>query len=56
MTKTDKLAEKCCFGLASRMRSEQSDEQSAEQLQEAKHPKGHCQLGGACRSVAAFAA
>src|SRR5262249_44980513 len=33
------LAEKCRFGLASRMRSEQSDEQSAEQLQEVKHPK-----------------
>ena len=31
------LAEKCRFGLASRMRSEQSDEQSAEQLQEVKH-------------------
>src|SRR5215813_5919024 len=29
------LAEKCRFGLASRMRSEQSDEQ----LQEVKHPK-----------------
>src|SRR5262245_26449510 len=33
------LAEKCRFGLASRMRSEESDEQSAEQLQEVKHPK-----------------
>src|SRR5215831_10761046 len=33
------LAEKCCFGLPSRMRSEQSDEQSAEQLQEVKHPE-----------------
>src|SRR5215469_18351307 len=33
------LAEKCRFGLASRMRSEQSDEQSAEQLQEVKHRK-----------------
>ena len=33
------LAEKCRFGLASRMRSEQSDEKSAEQLQEVKHPK-----------------
>src|SRR5262249_1471247 len=38
--KDDKLlAEKCRFGLASRMRSEQSDEQSAEQLQEVKHRK-----------------
>src|SRR5262249_39736673 len=33
------LAEKCRFGLASRVRSEQSDEQSAEQLQELKHRK-----------------
>src|SRR5215831_7095890 len=33
------LAEKCRFGLANRMRSEPSDEQSAEQLQEIKHPK-----------------
>src|SRR5215469_14076282 len=33
------LAEKCRFGLASRVRSEQSDEQSAEQLQEVKHRK-----------------
>src|SRR6516225_4895691 len=33
------LAEKCRFGLASRMRSEHSDDQSAEQLQEVKHPK-----------------
>src|SRR5262249_59550563 len=33
------LAEKCRLSLASRMRSEQSDEQSAEQLQEVKHRK-----------------
>src|SRR5438067_8316853 len=33
------LAEKCHLGFASRMRSEHSDEQSAEQLQEVKHPK-----------------
>jgi hypothetical protein len=32
------LAEKCHPGFASRMRSEQSDEQSAEQLQEVDHP------------------
>jgi hypothetical protein len=32
------LAEKCHLGFASRMRSEQSDEQSAEQLQEVDHP------------------
>src|SRR5271170_2432767 len=33
------LAEKRNLGLASRMRSEQSDEQSAEQLQEVDHPE-----------------
>src|SRR5215471_16678368 len=44
------LAEKCCFGLASRMRSEQSDEQSAEQLQEAKHPKARIAHRGSCAS------
>src|SRR5215470_1658018 len=32
------LAEKCDLGLPSRMRSEHSDEQSAEQLQMADHP------------------
>src|SRR5438105_9208261 len=32
------LAEKCHLGFASRMRSEHSDEQSAEQLQEVDHP------------------
>jgi hypothetical protein len=42
------LAEKCCFGLASRMRSEQSDEQSAEQLQEVKHPKARIAHRGIC--------
>src|SRR5262249_29784700 len=42
------LAEKCRFGLASRMRSEQSDEQSAEQLQEVKHPKARIAHRGIC--------
>ena len=32
------LAEKCYLGFASRMRSQQSDEQPAEQPQEADHP------------------
>ena len=32
------LAEKCHLGFASRTRSEQIDEQSAEQLQEVDHP------------------
>src|SRR5215831_13527841 len=44
------LAEKCCFGLPSRMRSEQSDEQSAEQLQEVKHPKARITHRGICAS------
>src|SRR5499427_7588525 len=44
------LAEKCCFGLASRMQSEQSDEQSAEQLQEVNHPKARIAHRGICAS------
>ena len=32
------LAKKCRLGFASRVRSEHSDEQSAEQLQEVDHP------------------
>ena len=44
------LAEKCRFGLASRMRSEQSDEQSAEQLQEVKHPNARIAHRGSCAS------
>src|SRR5499427_7467962 len=44
------LAEKCCFGLPSRMRSEQSDEQSAEQLQEVKHPEARITHRGICAS------
>jgi hypothetical protein len=45
---TSLLAEKCCFGLASRVRSEQSDEQSAEQLQKVKHPKARIAHRGIC--------
>src|SRR5215469_16718679 len=44
------LAEKCRLGFASRMRSEQSDEQSAEQLQEVKHPKARIAHRGICVS------
>jgi hypothetical protein len=44
------LAEKNRFGLTSRMRSEQSDEQSAEQLQEVKHPKARIVDRGICAS------
>src|SRR5262249_8723207 len=44
------LAEKCRFGLASRMRSEPSDEQSAEQLQEVKHRKARIAHRGICAS------
>src|SRR6516164_4203424 len=44
------LAEKNRFGLTSRMRSEQSDEQSAEQLQEVKHPKARIAHRGICAS------
>src|SRR5262249_1381011 len=45
------LAEKCRFGLASRMRSEQSDEQSAEQLQEVNIPKARIAHRGICASL-----
>src|SRR5215468_8791352 len=44
------MAKKCCFGLTSRMRSEQSDEQSAEQLQEVKHRKARIAHRGICAS------
>src|SRR5262249_9520530 len=44
------LAEKCRFGLASRMRSEHSDEQSAEQLQEVDHPEARIAHRGICAS------
>jgi hypothetical protein len=42
------LAQKCHLGFASRMRSEQSDEQSAEQRQEVKHPKARIAHRGIC--------
>ena len=38
------------LGFASRMRSEHSDEQSAEQLQEVKHPKARIAHRGSCAS------
>src|SRR5689334_1971968 len=44
------LAEKCHLGFASRMRSEHSDEQSAEQLQEVDHPKARIAHRGICAS------
>src|SRR5215475_12819421 len=44
------LAEKRRFGLASRMRSEESDEQSAEQLHEVDHPKARIAHCGICAS------
>jgi hypothetical protein len=44
------LVEKCCFGLASRMRSEHSDEQSAEQLQEVDRPEARIAHRGICAS------
>jgi hypothetical protein len=44
------LAEKCHLGFASRMRSEHSDEQSAEQLQEVDHPEERIAHRGICAS------
>jgi hypothetical protein len=44
------LAEKCHLGFASRMRSEESDEQSAEQLQEVNHPDARIAHRGICAS------
>src|SRR5271163_3896671 len=44
------LSEKRNLGLASRMRSEQSDEQSAEQLQEVDHPEAGIAHRGICAS------
>ena len=44
------LAEKCHLGFASRMRSEHSAEQSAEQLQEVKHFKARIAHRGSCAS------
>src|SRR6516162_2871771 len=42
------MPEKCRLGFASRMRSEHSDEQSAEQLQEVDHPKERIAHRGSC--------
>jgi hypothetical protein len=47
---TKLLAEKCRFGFASRARSEQSDEQSAGQLQEVDHPEARIAHRGICAS------
>jgi hypothetical protein len=44
------LAEKCHLGFASRMRSEHSDEQSAEQPQEVNHPEERIAHRGICAS------
>src|SRR2546423_1830937 len=44
------MPEKCHLGFASRMRSEQSDEQSAEQLQEVDHPEARIAHRGICAS------
>jgi hypothetical protein len=44
------LAEKRNLGLASRMRSEHSNEQSAEQLQEVDHPEARIAHRGICAS------
>jgi hypothetical protein len=44
------MPEKCHLGFASRTRSEQSDEQSAEQLQEVDHPEERIAHRGICAS------
>jgi hypothetical protein len=44
------MPEKCRPGFASRMRSEHSDEQSAEHLQEADHPEARIAHRGSCAS------
>ena len=44
------LAEKCHLGFASRTRSEHSDEQSTEQLQEVDHPEAKIAHRGVCAS------
>jgi hypothetical protein len=44
------LAEKCQLGFASRTRSEHSEEQSAEQLQEVNHPEARIAHRGICAS------
>ena len=44
------MPEKCRLGFASRMRSEHSDEQSDEQLQEVDHPEMRIAHRGSCAS------
>jgi hypothetical protein len=44
------LAKKCHLGFARRTRSEQFDEQSAEQLQEVDHPEARIAHRGICAS------
>src|SRR5215470_15447371 len=44
------MPEKCRLGFASRMRSEHSDEHSAEQLQEVDHPEARIAHRGICAS------
>jgi hypothetical protein len=44
------LAEKCHLGFATRTRSEQSDEQSAEQLRQVDHPEARITHRGICAS------
>jgi hypothetical protein len=44
------LAKKCHLGFARRTRSEQSDEQSAEQLPEVDHPEARIAHRGICAS------
>ena len=45
------LAEKCDLGFPSRRRSEHSDEQAAEQLQEVKHPEARIAHRGSWASA-----
>src|SRR5205085_984407 len=44
------MPKKCRLGFASRMRSEHSEEQSAEQLQEVDHPEARIAHRGICAS------
>jgi len=48
------LAEKCHLGFASRMRSEHSDERSAEPLQEVDHPEMRIAHRGICPAQMRF--
>jgi hypothetical protein len=45
---TSRCRRKCHLGFASRTRSEHSDEQSAEQLQEVDHPEDRIARRGIC--------